>query len=134
MRLIGRVADDSTEVSASVILLKDLEREVKSESLVLIENGSSANKVMGILRRGRGRNEFLRRSGYRPEVAYLRHGGEPSSAREIYSFDLIVLGCLEDGRLRTNRTIIAPGSPVYAFDQENPLELIAGSAKKLAWM
>lgn len=132
MKLIGRVADDSTEVSASVILLKGLEREVGSESLVLIDNGGT--RVIGILRRGRGRNEFLRRSGYRPEVAYLRHGGEPSSAREVYSFDVIVLGCLEDGKLRASRRIIAPGSSVYVFDEENPLELIAGSAKRLAWM
>ncbi|RDD53622.1 MAG: DUF87 domain-containing protein [Candidatus Korarchaeota archaeon NZ13-K] len=134
MRLIGRVADDSGEVSASVILLKGLEREVTSESLVLIENAGSGSRVLGILRRGRGRNEFLRRSGYRPEVAYLRHGGEPSSSREVYSFDIIVLGCLEGGKLRANRMIIAPGSPVYLFDEENPLELIAGSAKRLAWM
>jgi len=73
MKLIGRVADGSSDTSASVILLKDLEREVRAESLVLIKNGGS--DVLGILRRGLGRNEFLSRSSYRPEVAYLRHGG-----------------------------------------------------------
>lgn len=136
MKLIGRVADDSTETLASVILLKDLEREVKSESLVLIENGrrEPSGRIIGILRRGRGRNEFLRRTGYRPEVAYLRHGGEPSGSREIYSFDIIILGSIEEGRIRANRSIIIPGSPVYLFDDENPLELIAKAAKKPAWM
>ena len=133
MRLIGRVADGSTDTSASVILLKDLEREVRAESLVLIKSGGS--DVLGILRRGLGRNEFLSRSSYRPEVAYLRHGGEPSAAKEVYSFDIIIIGEVADGRIRGNRKIIAPGSPVYIFDDENPLELfLVKSAKKLSWM
>ncbi|MCC6029909.1 MAG: DUF87 domain-containing protein [Candidatus Korarchaeum sp.] len=133
MKLIGRVADGSSDTSASVILLKGLEREVRAESLVLIKNGES--DVLGILRRGLGRNEFLSRSSYRPEVAYLRHGGEPSAAKEVYSFDIIIIGEVVDGKVRGNRKIIAPGSPVYIFDDENPLELfIAKSAKKLSWM
>ena len=89
MKFIGRIADGSTETSARVILLKDLEREITTENLVLIKNGGDekpSNQILGVLRGGLGKNEFLSHTSYRPDVAYMKYGGEPSGAREVFSF------------------------------------------------
>jgi hypothetical protein len=59
LRLVGRVADGSTETHARLILLKDLERELYAEELVLIFNGGEkdpVNRVLGVLREGLGKN------------------------------------------------------------------------------
>jgi hypothetical protein len=45
LRLVGRVADGSTETHARLILLKDLERELSAEELVLIFNGGERDPV-----------------------------------------------------------------------------------------
>jgi hypothetical protein len=45
LRLVGRVADGSTETHARLILLKDLERELSAEELVLIFNGGEKDPV-----------------------------------------------------------------------------------------
>ncbi len=143
LRLIGRIADGATDTSATAVLLKDMESEVSSESLVLIENGGEGGKigkVVGVLRRGLGRNELLNLSRYRPDIAYMKYGGEPSSSREVFSFQISLIGEVEERegaiRIRPNRKIIAPRSPVYLFDDdENPLErYIAPSAKQLEWL
>ena len=81
MKLIGRVADGATENRARLILLKDMENKVVAEELVLIKNGGEenpVNEILSVLREGLGKNEFLSYKSYRPDVAYLRHGGEPS--------------------------------------------------------
>lgn len=71
MRLVGRVADGSTESSARLILIKDFEKSVAAEELVLIENSveGSVSRILGVLREGLGKNEFLSASSYRPDVA-----------------------------------------------------------------
>jgi DNA helicase HerA-like ATPase len=138
MRFIGRVADEATDTSATVILVKEAEKEVCSEEIVLIENGGEKKigSVIGVLRRGLGKNELLNISRYRPDIAYMKYGGEPSGSREVFSFNISIIGSVDEGKIRANRRIIAPRSPVYLFDEnENPLEkYIAPSAKRLGWL
>lgn len=129
MKLIGRVADGSTETSARLILLKDLERNLTSEQLVLIKNGGEVNPtntILGVLREGLGKNEFLSHTTYRPDVAFMKYGGEPSGAREVYSFSIKPIGTITDSGVEPNRAIIQPRSPVYLLeDSDNPLEWLA---------
>ena len=136
MRIIGRVADGATETKARLILLKDMEKNVVSEELVLIKNGGEnnpVNEILGVLREGLGKNEFLSHTSYRPDVAYLRHGGEPSGAREVYSFAIEPIGALTNDGIEPNRFIIQPRSPVYLLeDQDNPLERIA-KGRDVVW-
>lgn len=140
MKFIGRVADEATECDARVVLVKDMEKYVSSENLVLIKNGGEenpVNEVIGVLRRGVGKNEFLNPLSYRPDIAYTKYGGEPSHSRDIFFFKISLLGSIEEGQsLDVNKKIIAPGSPVYIFDEEeNPFEkYIASAAKKLSWL
>jgi hypothetical protein len=134
LRLIGRVGDGSTETHARVILLKDVEREVRSEELVLVRNGGDENPVnviIGVLREGLGKNEFLSHSAYRPDVAYLKYGGEPSGAREVYSFRIMPIGVMGANGMEPNKTIIAPRSTVYLLeDSDNPLDLLVAGVKE----
>jgi len=136
LRIIGRVADGATETKARLILLKDMEKNVVSEELVLIKNGGEnnpVNEILGVLREGLGKNEFLSHTSYRPDVAYLRHGGEPSGAREVYSFAIEPIGALTNDGIEPNRFIIQPRSPVYLLeDQDNPLERIA-KGRDVVW-
>ena len=64
----------------------------------------------------------------------MRYGGEPSGAREVYSFSIKPLGVITDSGLEPNLAIIQPRSPVYLLeDEDNPLELIA-KGKNVLWM
>ncbi|MEM3123289.1 MAG: DUF87 domain-containing protein [Nitrososphaerota archaeon] len=134
MRLIGRVGDGATETYARVILLKDVERVVRSEELVLVRNGGDenpVNEIIGVLREGLGKNEFLNPSAYRPDVAYLKYGGEPSGAREVYSFRIMPIGVRGENGIEPNKTIIAPRSTVYLLDDsDNPLDLLVSGARE----
>jgi DNA helicase HerA-like ATPase len=130
LKLVGRVADGSTETSARLILLKDVEKNLTAEELVLIKNGgeqSMTNEILGVLREGLGKNEFLSLSSYKPDIAYMKYGGEPSGAREIYSFSIRPIGAIsENSGVEPNRSIIQPRSPVYLLeDTDNPMEWLA---------
>jgi len=127
MEYIGRIADGATETSARVILVKGKEKEVLSESLVIVHNGDDPNfRILGVLREGLGKNEFLSYTSYRPEVAYTRHGGQPSGAREVYSFSVRPIGVITDSGIDSNKSIIQPRSPVYLLEErENPMEFLA---------
>jgi hypothetical protein len=137
LRLIGRVADGSTETFARVILLKDLEREIVAEELVLIKNGGDvepSSRILGVLRGGLGKNEFLSHTSYRPDVAYMKYGGEPSGAREVYSFSIKPIGVITEEGVEPNLSIIQPRSPVYLLEEvDNPLKLIA-KGEEILWM
>ncbi|WP_309493324.1 ATP-binding protein [Candidatus Hecatella orcuttiae] len=136
MKFIGRIADGSTEASARVILLKNLEGKVAAEELVLVHNGGREdypNQLLGVLRGGLGKNEFLTHTSYRPDVAYMKYGGEPSGAREVYSFSIKPIGVVAEGGIEPNLAIIQPRSPVYLLEEEdNPLHLIVRG--KTLWM
>jgi DNA helicase HerA-like ATPase len=138
LKLIGRVADGSTETSARLILLKDVERSLTAEELVLIKNGGEdniTNEILGVLREGLGKNEFLSLSSYKPDVAYMKYGGEPSGAREIYSFSIRPIGTVsENSGVEPNRAIIQPRSPVYLLeDTDKPMEWLA-KGKDCIWI
>ncbi|MEM4649814.1 MAG: ATP-binding protein [Candidatus Bathyarchaeia archaeon] len=137
MKFIGRVADGATETSARVILLKGLEREVVAEELVLIKNGGEdkpSSLLLGVLRGGLGKNEFLSYTSYKPDVAYIKLGGEPSDAREVYSFLIKPIGIITENGIEPNLAIIQPKSPVYLLEKnENPFKWIA-SGKEVVWM
>lgn len=138
MRPIGRIGDGATDTSARVILLKDLEKEIRAEEFVLIKNGGEdnpVNEIVGVLREGLGKNEFLSHSSYRPDVAYLRYGGEPSGSREVFSFLVLPIGSKGEKGLEPNRFIIAPRSPVYLLeDDDKPLELLSKGVDRIAWL
>jgi len=139
MKKIGIIADDSSETRAKVILYSAFEDKIKREDIVLIHNGNDenpTNKILGILRKGSGKNELLNPSRYRPDIAYAKIGGEPSSSREIYSFEIIPIGSFSsEEKLSPNRLIIKPRSPVYLFEEnENPCELIKNSCKELSYL
>jgi hypothetical protein len=137
LRFIGRVADGSTESFARVILLKDLEREIAAEELVLIKNGGDvepSSRILGVLRGGLGKNEFLSHTSYRPDVAYMKYGGEPSGAREVYSFSIKPIGIITEEGVEPNLSIIQPRSPVYLLEEaDNPLQLIA-KGEEVLWL
>jgi len=135
LKFIGRVADGSTETSARVILLKGLEKEVAAESLVIVDNGGNPSaRLLGVLRGGLGKNEFLSPTAYRPDVAYMRHGGEPSAAREVYSFTIKPIGLIGEKGLEPNLFIIQPRSPVYLLeDEDNPFSFMVKEAD-VVWM
>ncbi len=136
MKFIGRVADGSTETSARVILLKGLEKEVIAEELVLIRNGGedSSSLILGVLRGGLGKNEFLSYTSYKPDVAYIKLGGEPSDAREVYSFLIKPIGVVTENGIEPNLAIIQPKSPVYLLEEnENPFKWIA-LGREVVWM
>jgi hypothetical protein len=128
LKFIGRIADGSTETSARVILLKNLEREITIENLVLIKNGGEekpSNQLLGVLRGGLGKNEFLSHTSYRPDVAYMKYGGEPSGAREVFSFLIKPIGAITENGIEPNLSIIQPRSPVYLLEEkDNPFQLM----------
>jgi DNA helicase HerA-like ATPase len=139
VKKIGIIADDSSETRARVILMHGFEDIIEREAIVLIYNGSEENpinKIIGILRKGSGKNELLNPSRYRPDIAYAKVGGEPSSSREIYSFEIIPIGSFRsEEKLVPNRYIIQPRSSVYLFEEnENPCELIKNSCKELSYL
>ncbi len=129
MRPIGLIASDSSENEARVILNQTEEKRVKVEDLVLVDNRNEG-KILAVLRRGRGTNENLKPGGYNPGVAYARVGGSPSTVKETYDFTLSVIGEIKEA-IQQNRRILAPGSPVYLFeDIENPMLYLAGTKHK----
>ena len=128
MRKIGIVASRSSITSAYVILNEGEERNVKVEDLVLIKN-LNGNRILGVCRFGAGLDENLEVSGrYRPGVAYARMGMTPSDSKRHYTFKILVIADVTSA-FEENRLIIAPGSDVYIFeDEDNPMELFARGA------
>ena len=128
MRKIGIVASRSSITNAYVILNEGEERNVKAEDLVLIEN-LNGNRILGVCRFGAGLDENLEVSGrYRPGVAYARMGMTPSDSKRHYTFKILVIADVTS-TFEENRLIIAPGSDVYIFeDEDNPMELFARGA------
>ena len=121
MRSIGIVASGSTVMDATVILAESEEKNVRSEDLVLVRN-RNGNEIMAVCRGGLGSNENLRTGTYSPGVAYARIGRNPSSAKEFYAFGLSVIGDVSKSVLEENKMLIAPGSDVEIFeDQDNPM-------------
>jgi DNA helicase HerA-like ATPase len=129
---IGIVASDSSENRAKLLLEEKQELRVKAEEVVVIE--TLTGEVLGVLRSGSGINEALRANAYRPSVAYAKKGGMPSGAREIYTFEIMVIGTVTESGVEQNRTIIPPRSRVYRFREgaSNPLEYIARN-RNVVW-
>ncbi|MEM0482462.1 MAG: DUF87 domain-containing protein [Nitrososphaerota archaeon] len=130
---IGIVASPSRETDADCILQEGKEREVTSETLVLIDN-RNGNKVLAVCRGGVGLNDNLKINYYNPGVAYARSGKSASVAKEFFSFKLVVIGDVTDGEIKQNKTIIAPASPVYKFKEgTNPMELFGSARQTLGY-
>ncbi len=137
MKLIGRIADGSTETKARVILMKEKEFEISSEEIVIIKNGDREDQqILGVLREGLGKNEFLSHTSYKPDVAYMKYGGEPSGSREVYSFLIQPIGLITTNGLEPNKKVIQPRSPVYLCeDADNPFSLITKNiGSELIWL
>jgi len=122
---IGIVASDSSETRARLLLEEKQELRVRAEEIVVIETPNGY--VLGVLRSGSGVNEALKANAYRPSVAYAKRGGVPSGAREIYTFEIMVIGVITEKGVEQNRLIIPPRSNVYLFRKgsSNPLEYVA---------
>ncbi len=122
---IGIVASDSSESRARLLLEEEQELKVKAEEIVVIDTPNGY--VLGVLRSGSGVNEALKANAYRPSVAYAKRGGVPSGAREIYTFEIMVIGVVTQNGIEQNRLIIPPRSNVYLFKKNasNPLEYVA---------
>jgi DNA helicase HerA-like ATPase len=121
---IGVVASQSSENSAFMVLQEGKEGTVTNETLVLIDN-RAGNKILAVCRGGFGYNEALRTSAYTPGIAYAKRGHGPSSSKEYFGFRLVVIGDVTDGIVKQNTMIIAPGSPVYRFNEKlNPMRFL----------
>ena len=129
---IGIVASDSSETRARLLLEEKQELKVRAEEVVAIE--TPTGDVLGVLRSGSGVNEALRANAYRPSVAYAKKGGVPSGAREVYTFEIMVIGLVTENGIEQNRMIIPPRSSVYVFKEgvSNPLEYVARN-KPVVW-
>jgi hypothetical protein len=98
---IGIVATRSFTERVEIILFEGYETKVKSEEIAFIDN--SGEKVFGILRNGKGINDLLNPNSFRPTLSYAKIGGEVPSSREVYSFEFITIGVIENGKIKQNR-------------------------------
>ncbi|MCL7399371.1 MAG: ATP-binding protein [Thaumarchaeota archaeon] len=118
MKTIGIVASHATESRVTVILNDGMEKEVESESLVLVEN-RDGGKILAVCRSGIGVNDVLRATTYSPGVAYAKTGRQPSTAKEFFGFNLVIIGEVSRGKIEQNKRIIAPTSPVKLFEKHD---------------
>jgi hypothetical protein len=137
MKKVGIVASDSSEEKAVALLQEGFESQASAEDLVLMKN-RIGHQVLGVLRGGAGLDESLKVGAYRPSVAFAKKGGSPSGARETFSFNVQVLGCVlpDSNGIAKNRTIIAPRSDIMLLeeaDKPSPLDMIVGK-KEVEWI
>ncbi|MFH0897381.1 MAG: hypothetical protein V1850_04965 [Candidatus Bathyarchaeota archaeon] len=59
MKDIGLVSSPSSETEAHMVLNEGLEKDVKVEDIVLIEN-KAGNKILAVCRKGVGNNDNIR--------------------------------------------------------------------------
>ncbi|MEM3066878.1 MAG: ATP-binding protein [Nitrososphaerota archaeon] len=118
MKTIGIVASHATESRVTMILNEGMEKEVENESLVLVEN-RNGGKILAVCRSGIGINDVLRATIYSPGVAYAKTGRQPSTAKEFFGFNLVIIGDVSKGRIEQNKRIIAPTSPVKLFEKHD---------------
>jgi hypothetical protein len=81
-------AYNSSEIRAKVILYSAFEDKIKREDIVIIHNGKDENpinKILGILRKGSGRNKLLNSSRYRPDIAYEKIVSKPFKIMKVVS-------------------------------------------------
>lgn len=131
MKVIGIVASHATESRVTMILNEGMEREVENESLVLVEN-RNGGKILAVCRGGVGINDALRATIYSPGVAYAKAGRQPSTAKEFFGFNLVVIGDVSRGRIEQNKRIIAPTSPVKLFEEhEDPFSYFGPYSLKI---
>jgi len=124
LKPIGIVASHATESRATMILNEGMEKEVGNESLTIIEN-KNGGKVLAVCRGGLGVNDSLKATIYSPGVAYARAGRQPSSAKEFFGFNLIVIGDVSKGKIEQNKLIISPTSTVHLFEKgDNPMSYL----------
>jgi DNA helicase HerA-like ATPase len=126
LRLVGVVGSPSSTSSAPLILLEGMEKDLKEEETVAIDN-FNGSPILAVCRSGTGINENLKVGFYSPGVAYARTLGKtPSRAKESYHFILSFIGVVEKNSIKPNDTIVAPGSPVYTFKDSNynPLDFL----------
>jgi len=124
MKTVGIVSSGSSETDAGIILNEEMEKTVKVEDLVLIEN-RAGNRILGVCRKGSGVNDNIKSSAYSPGVAYAKTGKKPSDAKEFFSFKISVIGEVEAWKgLKQNKLVIAPCSEVQIFENENPMDYL----------
>jgi hypothetical protein len=71
MKKINSITEDGSQARIKIILYGTFKDTVKREDIVLIHNGNDedpTNKILGILRKGSGRNELPNPSRYRPDI------------------------------------------------------------------
>jgi hypothetical protein len=120
MKDIGIVSSPSSETEAQIVLNEGLEKEVKVEDLVQIDN-KAGNRILAVCRKGTGNNDNIRADVFSPGVAYAKSGRKPSTAKEFYGFSLSVIGDVTNA-LKQNKLIIAPSSTVRILERRQPYE------------
>ncbi|RLF12046.1 MAG: hypothetical protein DRJ98_01700 [Thermoprotei archaeon] len=134
LKLVGITGSTTSTSEAPLILVEGMEREVREEDVVLIEN-LNGGLILAVCRGGLGIDDNLRVGSYSPGIAYVRSTGKsPSRAKESYHFMLSFIGAVADGRVKPNDVIVAPGSRVYAFrgTSHNPLQYLKTEKTLLA--
>ncbi len=132
MKDIGIVSSPSSETEAQMVLNEGLEKEVKVEDLVVIEN-KAGNRILAVCRKGTGNNDNIRADAFSPGVAYAKSGRKPSTAKEFYGFSLSVIGDVTNV-LKQNKLIIAPSSTVRIFETgDNPMKMLGASDSTLGF-
>ncbi|RLF13843.1 MAG: hypothetical protein DRJ97_07305, partial [Thermoprotei archaeon] len=126
LKLVGVTGSTTSTSEAPLILIEGMEREVREEDVVVVEN-LNGGLILAVCRRGVGVDDNLKVGSYSPGIAYVRSTGQaPSKAKESYHFTLSFIGAVGEEGVRPNDVIVAPGSKVYAFrgSDVNPLGLL----------
>jgi len=72
----------------------------------MVEMRSLQTRFWVCLEEAIGKNEFLSHTSYRPDVAHMKYGGEPSEAREVYSFSIKPIGVITENDIEPSLAII----------------------------
>jgi hypothetical protein len=63
MKKIGIVSSGSSETDAQIVLNEGMEKEVKVEDLILIDN-RAGNKILAVCRKGIGTNDNIKATAF----------------------------------------------------------------------
>lgn len=129
MKHVGTIASKATFTNAWAILKEDQQKTVEHEDLCLIKN-LNGNELIVVIRDGKAVDENLNPDRYTPGTGRARGGLNVPSARKQDVVFLDVIG--ETPPLRQNRTLIAPQSNVFLYeDVDTPVTHLADSETDL---
>lgn len=138
MRPVGIVGDGSSDLEAEIILYEGEEELVKRDDILLVEDRYRRRFLVKIAS-PKSRDQTLKTAGpYSPGIALAQIRVKPSSAKRFTVVEVRNLGQVE-GKSLGDKELLIPGSEAYAFDEENPMQMILetditiGYYKRLGW-